>query len=965
MAVKYLVSGGEGALGKTVISMLLQRGEKVRILMSELSDTRIYRNNPNIEICYGISTDKDSMIEFFNLEDPRSAVLFHTDEYVSLSDSTNLTMRRVNVIGAENIVDMCLKRKIGKLVYLSSAYAMNPEAKGEDLTIHFDRNKVEGEYAKSKAEAAAYVLERVSMNRLNAVMVLPTFIIGPGYSEDYEINKVLNSYLNNGTIPPKDGGRAFVDVRDVANAMLALADKGEPGAGYIVSGDYKTSGEFFKDVNEIQGKDKPVKTASRLVMSKSLAKLVDFYYKITHKENPKEAYTLFSDNPDARFEDNSKGVLPELTISFKDSLKDTIEGAQRGGVQAASAVAQNTTEKKTSADAMEARLKQQQQVASKASAVSTAASDTPVRPAHTRPASAVAAKAEEEKAEKEEKEENKSIRPLSTLKDPDEKNAEEGEEKLNSGETTFRFGAAPSKLSDEESTSEKLSPTPVLGGKLGSASSPFAPKAESAKPAVTPEAPKPSTPINSAFKPAVPEKKEAPVSSAFKPAEPEKKDAPVSSVFKTAQPEKKETATAAPSPFKPAEPEKKTAPAASGFPRPGFTRTTEAPKPSTPINSAFKPAEPEKKETPASSAFKPVETEKKDAPVSSVFKSSQPEKKETVTAAPSPFKPAEPEKKAAPAASGFPRPGFTRATEAPKPSTPINSAFKPAEPEKKETPASSAFKPIETEKKDAPVSSVFKSSQPEKKETVTAAPSPFKPAEPEKKTAPAASGFPRPGFTRATEAPKPSTPINSAFKPAEPEKKAAPASSAFKPIETEKKDAPVSSVFKPAQPEKKETFSTTPSPFKPANPEKKTTSATSGFPRPSATTAAKKETTNPINSAFMASGRGSSSSESSGFLRSSEGPSTSYPTIQATPTAATRTEPISSAFKSTSIPTNNANANSFKPLGNANPVNKAPAKEEKVDDFFDDIEKEIENYAASEGPVVPPGIFAPPPKPGT
>ena len=32
MAVKYLVSGGEGALGKTVISMLLQRGEKVRIL---------------------------------------------------------------------------------------------------------------------------------------------------------------------------------------------------------------------------------------------------------------------------------------------------------------------------------------------------------------------------------------------------------------------------------------------------------------------------------------------------------------------------------------------------------------------------------------------------------------------------------------------------------------------------------------------------------------------------------------------------------------------------------------------------------------------------------------------------------------------------------------------------------------------------------------------------------------------
>ena len=391
MSVKYLVSGGEGALGKTVISMLLGRGEKVRILMSELSDTRIYRNNPNIEICYGISTDKDSMREFFELDDPRSAILFHTDEYVSLSDSTNLTMRRVNVIGAENIVDMCLKRKIGRLVYLSSAYALNPEIKGDDITIHFDRNKVEGEYAKSKAEAAAYVMEQVALNRLNAVMVLPTFIIGPGYSQDYEINKVLNSYLENGTTPLKGGGRAFVDVRDVAGAMIALAEKGDPGAGYIVSGDYKTSGEFFQDVNDIKGIEAPVKTASNLIMSKSLAKLIDFYYKVTHKEDPRTAYTLFRENPDARFENNSTGILPESSISFKDSLKDTIQGAQHGGVQAASAAAQSATEKRaSSASAMEARLKQQSNVTKQASAAATAPVQAPAKPAFTRPAAAAA-----------------------------------------------------------------------------------------------------------------------------------------------------------------------------------------------------------------------------------------------------------------------------------------------------------------------------------------------------------------------------------------------------------------------------------------------------------------------------------------------------------------------------------------------------------------------------------------------
>lgn len=375
MSVKYLVSGGEGALGKIIVSLLLERGEKVRVLASELSDISIYRGNPNIEIKYGISTDKDSMKEFFDLEDPRSAILFHTDEYISLTDKTNLTMRRVNVIGAENVADMCLKRKSGKLVYLSSAYAINPESVPDGLKMNFNRNQVDGEYAKSKADAAAYIMERVTLNRLNAVMVLPTFIIGPGYSEDYEINKIITSYLKNGTRPPKEGGHAFVDVRDVANAMLALADKTvEPGSGYIISGEHKTSSQFFADINETQGIDAPVKTASKFVMSESMKKFVDFYFKITHKENPREVYTLFRDNPETKFSSNSEGVIPESTIDFKSSLSDTISG-----VSGISQVAKTGgAEPKMSAVAMSARLKNDP-----------AAKDA----APSRPATAAAAKA--------------------------------------------------------------------------------------------------------------------------------------------------------------------------------------------------------------------------------------------------------------------------------------------------------------------------------------------------------------------------------------------------------------------------------------------------------------------------------------------------------------------------------------------------------------------------------------------
>ena len=46
------------------------------------------------------------------------------------------------------------------------------------------------------------------------------------------------------------GGYDFVDVRDVANGILACSESGEPGKGYILSGCYVTIGRMLQLVGK-------------------------------------------------------------------------------------------------------------------------------------------------------------------------------------------------------------------------------------------------------------------------------------------------------------------------------------------------------------------------------------------------------------------------------------------------------------------------------------------------------------------------------------------------------------------------------------------------------------------------------------------------------------------------------------------------------------------------------------------
>ena len=75
---------------------------------------------------------------------------------------------------------------------------------------------------------------------LNASVVFPSGIIGPGDIGKGSITNMLLCYLS-GKMPfAVKGGYDFVDVRDVASGIVACAERGESGKGYILSGNYAT-----------------------------------------------------------------------------------------------------------------------------------------------------------------------------------------------------------------------------------------------------------------------------------------------------------------------------------------------------------------------------------------------------------------------------------------------------------------------------------------------------------------------------------------------------------------------------------------------------------------------------------------------------------------------------------------------------------------------------------------------------
>mgnify|MGYP003190533168 CR=1 FL=1 len=269
---KYLVTGATGFLGMVVAEELVRRKAQVHALV--LHDDPYTDLLPKeVRTVIGDVCDKSSLSDFFADADSRTCVI-HCAGIVSVASRPGPRLYQVNVGGTWKVLRQCMEHDVGKMVYVSSVHAIPEKSKDCIITedCEFSPGLVDGDYAKSKAAATELVFDAAERG-LNASIVFPSGIIGPGDLQGGSFTSMAKSFLS-GKLPfAVRGGYDFVDVRDVANGILACSESGEPGKGYILSGCYVT----IRRMLQLVGKAAKLKYRS-ICLPLGLARLAAPYY---------------------------------------------------------------------------------------------------------------------------------------------------------------------------------------------------------------------------------------------------------------------------------------------------------------------------------------------------------------------------------------------------------------------------------------------------------------------------------------------------------------------------------------------------------------------------------------------------------------------------------------------------------------------------------------------------------------
>ena len=270
-----LVSGSTGMLGTHLLKRLCcfdehtiralykseDKKEKTLFILSTLVPEQFKHNISRIQWV------KIDILDLFGLNAAYNGVthVYHCAAWVGNSTKDYTLMRKVNIRGTANMVNLALNHEVEKFCHVSSIATLGRYANNKPI----DENAIrETDNDRSLYSITKYGAEmevwRASQEGLDIVIVNPGIILGAGFFESGSgliFQKVLNNIK---FYPPKQSGFVYVD--DVVEAMLTGMQSNTINQRYIIVSENLSFKTVMTYIAEAFNRKKPRFKANKFML---------------------------------------------------------------------------------------------------------------------------------------------------------------------------------------------------------------------------------------------------------------------------------------------------------------------------------------------------------------------------------------------------------------------------------------------------------------------------------------------------------------------------------------------------------------------------------------------------------------------------------------------------------------------------------------------------------------------------
>lgn len=281
-----VVTGATGLIGSHLVAELLGRGYHIRLLVRERQRLHVLHDTLSRfgleERFGGIETIEASLlnpVQMSRLMQGCEAV-FHCAGMVSYDPAKEAQIIETNTSITANAANAALMAGVGVFVHVSSIATLGetqppagasrragPELITEDCRLTSLKGR--SAYSASKFYAENEVW-RASAQGLRTVIVNPAIVLGEGPWE--RSSGPLIAQAIHGSLFYTDGVKGYVDVRDVARAMVTLSQtEAAMGKRFILSAANLSFRELFTLAARAAGKHPPRLRAGRKILALAAA----------------------------------------------------------------------------------------------------------------------------------------------------------------------------------------------------------------------------------------------------------------------------------------------------------------------------------------------------------------------------------------------------------------------------------------------------------------------------------------------------------------------------------------------------------------------------------------------------------------------------------------------------------------------------------------------------------------------